>query len=405
MTEREQRGMAPRSVAEVIALLETAADALAFAHEQGVAHRDIKPSNLFLAEMGGHRIVKIVDFGIAKVMSDVATTSGVHAQTGAALPAFSPHYGAPEQFDRTFGATGPWTDVFAFGLVIVELITGRPALDGDETLQLFIASSNPARRPTPRTLGAPIGDELERTLGRALAVEPAERFTTVGAMWNALKVAVEADTRAATSTSTSTSTRASATTPPARVIIVPAPVAGRRRGTHRVRRALAIAAVACVPLGAIGLVASERGGHHPRDVAGTTTLTSSEPPRVALARPSPPATQTTAATAVAPAAAIRASHILISYAGASSSTSARTRDEARSRAEEVVARLAHGDDFAELAAEYGDDATRARAGDLGSFTRHKFPAAFTSAAFALAVGETSSIVETRYGFHVIRRTE
>lgn len=70
-----------------------------------------------------------------------------------------------------------------------------------------------------------------------------------------------------------------------------------------------------------------------------------------------------------------------------------------------LTRLAQGDELAQLAAEYGDDGTRSRGGELGNFDRHKFPTAFTSAAFALAVGETSGIVETRYGFHIIRRTE
>ncbi len=80
--------------------------------------------------------------------------------------------------------------------------------------------------------------------------------------------------------------------------------------------------------------------------------------------------------------------------------------DARARAEEALSRLAQGESFEPLALEYGDDATRSRGGDLGTFTRRKFPAAFTSAAFALEPGETShSVVETRYGFHVIRRTQ
>lgn len=61
---------------------------------------DIKPSNLFIAQVGGRRLLKVLDFGIAKVMTDALTTSRRHAQTGATVRPFSPCYGAPEQFSR-----------------------------------------------------------------------------------------------------------------------------------------------------------------------------------------------------------------------------------------------------------------------------------------------------------------
>ena len=102
---------------------------------------------------------------------------------------------------------------------------------------------------------------------------------------------------------------------------------------------------------------------------------------------------------------VRASHILIAYAGARASAVPRSRAEALARAEEALAKLGAGGDFAQLAAEYGDDATREGGGNLGSFSREKFPAAFTATAFALAPGETSGIVETPFGFHIVRRTK
>ncbi|MDB4946424.1 MAG: Foldase protein prsA 4 precursor 5, partial [Labilithrix sp.] len=140
------------------------------------------------------------------------------------------------------------------------------------------------------------------------------------------------------------------------------------------------------------------------------------PPSPAPVRGAPPAP--TAASPVVPVLAaaparrplppgesIRASHILVAYAGAMSSEQTRSREEARARAEECLQRVRQGEDFVQLAAEYGDDATRARGGELGAFSRARFPAPFTSAAFALEPGGTSDIVETRYGFHIIRRTE
>ncbi len=188
LAERAKRGALGRSLDEAIELLEPVARALGVAHERGVAHRDVKPANLFLANIAGRRVVKVVDFGIAKVLSDVSRMTRALEETGASLQAFTPQYGAPEQFHKRFGATGPWTDAFALALVLVELLTGKPALDGDTT-QLFIAVSDPGQRPTPRAFGVPISDAVDAIFARALAVDPKARFRTAAEMWDALLAA------------------------------------------------------------------------------------------------------------------------------------------------------------------------------------------------------------------------
>ncbi|MDB4946130.1 MAG: hypothetical protein JWP97_5664, partial [Labilithrix sp.] len=278
---RDSRHEAPRSLFEIIELLDNAAEALGVAHAQGVAHRDIKPANLFLANVGGRRIIKVVDFGIAKVMTDAVTTSRAHAQTGATLPAFSPQYGAPEQFDRRYGATGPWTDVFAFALVVVELLTGRVALDGEDTLQLFVASTNPARRPTPRTHGMHVSDGVERVLARALSVEPGSRYGAIGEMWSDLKAAAaESDARLAVARSLPVPSSAPprlADVPTAPDPAAPRPAARPLRGREPVRgrgRILAAggAAVVAVAVAGWALVAHRDGV--PPDRTGAVTLTS-----------------------------------------------------------------------------------------------------------------------------------
>jgi serine/threonine protein kinase len=190
LAERARRRMPGRSLAEAVALLDSAAQALALAHEQGVAHRDLKPGNLFVAEVGGKRVCKVVDFGIAKVVADVSNVTRALQETGAAIQAFTPLYGAPEQFDRKYGATGPWTDVFAFALVLVEMMTGQPALDGADTTQLFVSSMRPDRRPTPRACGVPVSDAIEQIFARALAVDPRARFRALGPLWQALTAEV-----------------------------------------------------------------------------------------------------------------------------------------------------------------------------------------------------------------------
>jgi NIMA-interacting peptidyl-prolyl cis-trans isomerase 1 len=84
----------------------------------------------------------------------------------------------------------------------------------------------------------------------------------------------------------------------------------------------------------------------------------------------------------------------------------RTRDQAHAVAEEVLRKAKAGDDFARLALDYSDEPNAsARGGSLGRFGHGQMVKAFEEAAFALAPGEISGIVETPFGYHVIQRTE
>src|SRR6185437_10110227 len=141
---------------------------------KGVAHRDVKPGNLFvIGDPRGDATVKLLDFGIAKVVSDAQKMAGTFTKTSGQVTSFTPAYGAPEQFSRSVGATGPWTDVFALALVGVEALTQRDPLDGDDFMQLAYASSNPSARPTPRARGASVvPDGVEAVFAKALAVKP-----------------------------------------------------------------------------------------------------------------------------------------------------------------------------------------------------------------------------------------
>jgi serine/threonine protein kinase len=194
LKERAKTGAAGRSLGDAIALLDPAAKGLATAHGMNVAHRDVKPANLFLRSGGDatkneKRSLKIVDFGIAKVMSDSEDVIKAYEATGESIHAFSPRYGAPEQFARKYGATGPWTDVFALALVFIEVVAGKSAMKGD-TSQLMATATDGVTRPTLRTLGVMESDEVEAVLTRALAVEPIERYKDAGAFWDALRDAI-----------------------------------------------------------------------------------------------------------------------------------------------------------------------------------------------------------------------
>lgn len=101
---------------------------------------------------------------------------------------------------------------------------------------------------------------------------------------------------------------------------------------------------------------------------------------------------------------VRASHILLMYKGSSRSTATRSKAEAQSEIARIKSELDGGADFAQLASRHSDCPSGRQGGDLGSFGRGQMVGPFEDAAFGLPVGGTSGIVETDFGFHIIRRT-
>ena len=101
---------------------------------------------------------------------------------------------------------------------------------------------------------------------------------------------------------------------------------------------------------------------------------------------------------------INASHILLMYAGSERSRATRSKDEAQSQIADIGRQLEEGGDFAALARAHSDCGSAQAGGDLGSFGRGQMVKAFEEAAFGLNVGDTSGVVETPFGFHIIRRT-
>lgn len=92
------------------------------------------------------------------------------------------------------------------------------------------------------------------------------------------------------------------------------------------------------------------------------------------------------------------------YAGSARSTATRTQTEAQAQIQAIKAQIDGGADFAELARKHSDCPSGKSGGDLGSFGRGQMVGPFEQAAFGLPVGGTSGIVETQFGYHVIRRT-
>ena len=105
---------------------------------------------------------------------------------------------------------------------------------------------------------------------------------------------------------------------------------------------------------------------------------------------------------------VKASHILISFKGAERADPqiTRTKEEAQTEAERIRGLILNQNkDFAEMAGQYSDGPSKTKGGDLGKFKFETMAEAFSEAAFALEVGSVSEVVETGFGFHVIKRTE
>jgi serine/threonine-protein kinase len=196
LVDRRSRGLPPMTEVEAIRLLRPAVDAIGFAHGLGIAHRDLKPANLFFSETQRGTTLKVLDFGIAKAMQEGETATQLATRTASGFTAFSPQYGAPEQYrSKKFGPTGPWTDVHALGLILSEMVTGRPVIEGEEQADWYEASTSEVR-PTPRARGAQVSEGFERLCARALARMPADRFRNAAQMLEAMDALLQPAARA-----------------------------------------------------------------------------------------------------------------------------------------------------------------------------------------------------------------
>ncbi len=153
-------------------ILEQLCDVLQVAHDQGIVHRDLKPSNLMLVagRPPGKELLKVLDFGIAKILNpDDLGPEDPCTRTGALL--FTPQYGSPEQ--ATGGKVDTRSDLYSVGVILYELLTGHRPFSGPEITYQHILTPPP--RFAERNPNVVVPPEVEQLVLRLLAKKPDER--------------------------------------------------------------------------------------------------------------------------------------------------------------------------------------------------------------------------------------
>ena len=176
----EARGL---SASARLDLLQQVMEAVRAAHEQLVVHRDLKPSNVLVTETEGGPQVKLLDFGIVKLLGDSVPVTRPQTKTGRYL--MTPSYAAPEQVSDTDVTTR--TDVYQLGVLAYELLVGTRPFDlSGKSLTEIERIILEERPPLPSDRGGPFAQrlqgDLETILQKALRKEPARRYQSVEAL-------------------------------------------------------------------------------------------------------------------------------------------------------------------------------------------------------------------------------
>jgi serine/threonine protein kinase len=172
---QELAGQAERlPIEQTIGIVLNLADALAYAHSVGMIHRDIKPANVLLPALD--RPV-LGDFGIARLMGETGLTS-----SGAMIG--TPAYMSPEQGRGERGDAR--SDIYALGIVLYEMVTGKPPYDADTPYAIILKHINDPLTPPHVILGS-VPESIERIILKCLAKDAADRFATMVELREALR--------------------------------------------------------------------------------------------------------------------------------------------------------------------------------------------------------------------------
>jgi serine/threonine protein kinase len=176
----EKRG--PLPIDQAIDFVAQACEAIAEAHGLGIVHRDLKPSNLFVVPCpDGSERIKVLDFGIAKISEPIAPGLDV-GMTGTLAVMGSPYYMSPEQLKSSRNVDGR-TDVWALGVILYELLTGKMPFDGEELPDLYMKITRGAPPPIDR---AEVPQDLQNVVMRCLEKARDERYQNLTELTSAL---------------------------------------------------------------------------------------------------------------------------------------------------------------------------------------------------------------------------
>ncbi|MFZ5786211.1 MAG: protein kinase domain-containing protein, partial [Acidobacteriota bacterium] len=172
-------------LAEAESILRQAASGLQAAHELGVVHRDLKPQNLFLARRRDEVVVKVLDFGISKVLSSQSRMTRAETLMG------TPSYMAPELATGNAVDATPRTDIFGLAAIAFEMLAGQPPYVGVSVLAVLYKV---VHEPTPsvRSLCPAVPASVDAVLMQAMAKDPAERFASMDELADAFSRALGA---------------------------------------------------------------------------------------------------------------------------------------------------------------------------------------------------------------------
>lgn len=179
------QGMIPVPMA--IRVASQVAEVLASAHEKRIIHRDVKPDNIMLVQGAGGRVsVKVLDFGIAKILDD---EDGHHTEPGVMFG--TPEYMSPEQaMGRSYDHR---VDVYALGLVLYYMLAGSPPFSGSNKMAVLQAQVRETAPPLERSSKQPIPKRLVRLIESMLAKAPSERPADMIEVFNELDAILAAD--------------------------------------------------------------------------------------------------------------------------------------------------------------------------------------------------------------------
>jgi len=249
------------SMVEIDRIFTQMADALSYAHDQGVIHRDIKPSNIMLDHRGD---VFLTDFGIAKLIESTVEFTATGSVTG------TPAYMSPEQAQGQ--KVDQRTDIYSLGIVLYEMLTGRVSYEAETPLAVILKKLQQPL-PPPSSINPAISPIIEAVVRKALAANPAQRFNTIQeflTVWKQANTAASAVPQVSPVVRRQTLDRTRPRTPQTAITTSTAP-----RVAHRTTNWYPLALIVVAIITVIGCIVLGGGGLFLGLITGKPTATSS----------------------------------------------------------------------------------------------------------------------------------